>query len=58
MLKTISALIAALSLLACLAAPVVYFRGAISAEAYEQIFSAASAAWFVFATLWAQSRRR
>lgn len=58
MRKAISGAIAALSLLACLAAPVGYFAGALDQEAYRRIFGAASLAWFIAATIFATSRRQ
>ncbi len=56
MRKAISGAVAVLSLLACLAAPVLYFVGALDEQAYRQLFGAASLAWFLAATIFAASR--
>jgi len=47
-----------LSLILCLATPIIYFLGKISEENYKLIFLLASIAWFVFATLWATKRKK
>ena len=43
--------LALLSLLACLAFPLMYFWGAIALPAYKNLLAAASLGWFVFATM-------
>jgi len=50
-------LLALVSLLACLAIPLLYFWGQVTLAAYKNLLSGASLAWFVFATL-ALNRRR
>lgn len=54
--KAISGAIAALSLGACLGAPVAYFLGALEAGAFRLIFALASLGWFVGATIFTASR--
>jgi hypothetical protein len=44
------------SLAGCLAAPVLHFLGKLGSGSYKLVFLAASAGWFVFATLWASHR--
>jgi len=44
------------SLGVCLAAPVLHFLGKLSPDGTKLLFSAASAGWFVFATLWLRRR--
>ena len=44
------------SLAVCLAAPVLLFLGKLSPDDTKLLFSAASAGWFVFATLWLRRR--
>jgi len=56
--KAISGAVAALSLLACLAAPIGYFAGALGEESYRRLFATASLVWFVAATIFATSRGR
>jgi len=54
--------LAFVSLAACLAAPVAYFRGSLGEDAMKTIFSIASVGWFTSASLWsalsASPRRR
>ncbi len=52
MIRLIAGIVAALSLLACLAVPVLYFQGEIEAEKYKDVFLIASAGWFVGAIVW------
>lgn len=44
--------LAALSLAVCVISPFLYLRGAIAEAEYKNALLAASAAWFVFGTLW------
>lgn len=55
-MKGLLAVLAALSLGWCLAAPLLYFHGTLTMEAYKSHLLAASVAWFVFATLWTTRR--
>ena len=48
-LKHIMGVLAILSLIACLAAPVLFFLGRVSEGTYKAAFLVASIAWFVFA---------
>ena len=41
--------LAVASLIVCAAAPIQYFRGAMSAEVYKDVFLAGTVGWFVFA---------
>ena len=52
------AALAIISLLFCLASPLLHFFGIISMETYKWIFLFSSLGWFVFATLWASIRKR
>lgn len=45
-------LLALVSLLACLVAPVLLFNGVIDAATYKRALMAATAGWFVFAIAW------
>jgi hypothetical protein len=47
--KTITGLLALLSLAVCLAAPVLYFLGRVPERTYKTAFLIASIGWFVFA---------
>lgn len=58
MFKTAAALSSFISLVACLAVPVLYFNGAIGEAAYKNSLTVASVAWFVFATTWATRREQ
>jgi hypothetical protein len=55
--KALTGLLAALSLLVCLVAPVVYWHGALAEGAFRNVFAAASLAWFIFATWFAAGRK-
>jgi hypothetical protein len=48
-LKNLTSGLAVLSLVACLAAPVLFFLGRISEKSYKAAFLIASIGWFVFA---------
>jgi hypothetical protein len=45
-----------ISLATCLVAPLLHFLGKLGSGSYKLVFLAASAGWFVFATLWARRR--
>jgi hypothetical protein len=45
------------SLATCLGAAILHFLGRLSAPGFKLTFLLASVAWFVFAALWAKSRR-
>lgn len=57
MVKIGLGLLSLVSLAACLAAAVLYFYGRLPTQSFRLVFLLASIAWFVFATLWAKSRR-
>ena len=57
MVKIGLGMLSLVSLAACLAAAVLYFYGRLSTQSFRFVFLLASIAWFVFATLWAKSRR-
>jgi len=44
-------LLALLSLLACLASPLMFFWGQVTMPVYKNLLAAATVAWFVFATM-------
>jgi len=46
-----------ISLLSCLAFPVLYFLRKTSQKQYKLSFLLASIVWFIFATLWAQQKK-
>lgn len=48
-LKNLTGGLAVLSLVACLAAPILFFLGRISETSYKTVFLIASIAWFFFA---------
>ena len=48
-LKHIMGVLAILSLVACLAAPILFFLGRVSEGTYKTAFLVASIGWFVFA---------
>ena len=48
-LKHITGVLAILSLIACLAAPILFFLGRVSERTYKAAFLIASIGWFVFA---------
>jgi exosortase/archaeosortase len=54
----ITRVLAAISLLACLAMAYLFFTGAVSEASYKTVFALASLAWFVFATLAIRKRSR
>ncbi len=56
MLKSLAAVIAGLSLLACLGMPFLYFRGAMAESMFQWLFAVASIAWFVGATMFASQK--
>jgi len=47
-----------LSLAVGLAAPMLYFLGVVPESRFKLILLAASAGWFVFATLWSGARKK
>jgi hypothetical protein len=47
-----------MSLALCLAAPILHFLGRLSAQDFRLVFLTASVGWFVFATLWANARKK
>ncbi len=57
-MKAIFGTLSVLSLALCLGAAIGHLWGQMSQEAYRSVFLAASLAWFVFAVLWAEYRRR
>ena len=57
-MKTLSAVAALVSLGLCLAAPVLYFAGALTGTAFKMALVPASLGWFFFAALWASARKK
>ena len=53
MIRTIAAVVSAVSLLTCVTVPVLYFQGTVDAGTFQRIFAAASLGWFAAATTWA-----
>ena len=51
-------ILAVLSLLACLAAPVLFFFDKLDKQSFQTIFAVASAGWFIFAVLLNQSKKK
>ncbi len=49
-------LLALLSLAACLAAPVAYFRGSLDEDAMKNLFLLASVVWFAASGFWSGKR--
>jgi hypothetical protein len=45
------------SLAACLVSAILHFLGRFSAPDFKLVFLLASICWFVFATLWAKTRK-
>ena len=58
MIKSISAVVALVSLAFCLAVPVWYFRGEYSFDTYKTLFLVASVGWFVAAAVYDARRGR
>ena len=57
MIRTVAAVVGGLSLLTCVAVPVLYFQGALDAASFKGIFAAASLGWFAAAITWATRRK-
>jgi hypothetical protein len=47
-----AATVAGVSLIGCLAAPVLHFQGTLEEDAYRTLFGIATAGWFLGATAW------
>ncbi len=58
MTRALAAAVAGVSLLGCLAAPVLHFRGMLGEEAYRLMFGLASVGWFSGATVWTVLTRK
>jgi hypothetical protein len=56
--KPTFSILAVLSLLACLAAPVLFFFDKLDKQSFQTIFAVASAGWFIFAVLLNQSKKK
>ena len=56
MTKRVLGWLAAASLLACLAVPLLHFIGRLGAPAYEKALAGVSLGWFVSATAWSAKR--
>ena len=56
-MKKIIASISVLALVVCLALPIMFFRGSVGEFELKTGFLAASAVWFVGATVWARKRK-
>lgn len=52
-MKTAAAALALLCLATCLTVPVLFFYGVLARGVFEGVFLAASAGWFLGASLWA-----
>lgn len=52
MTRALAGVVAGASLLSCLAAPILHFRGTLEEEAYRLMFGLASVGWFAGATVW------
>jgi hypothetical protein len=57
-MKVIHLILATASLAACAALPFLYLHGSVSLADFKLLLAAASAGWFVFATLWVERRKR
>ena len=57
MIRTIAAVVSAVSLLTCIIVPVLHFQGTVGADSFQRIFAAASLGWFAAATTWATRRK-
>lgn len=53
MIRRVCLWMAILSLLGCLAAPLLYFLGRMEMSTYKTLLAVATVSWFVFATTWA-----
>lgn len=58
MLKTLSAIVAAVCLLACLWTPVAFFHGSMEKAAFQWAFGLASIGWFIGATAFVSLRSK
>jgi len=58
MQRILFGILAFISLVLCLAFPILRFLGRIEADRYKSGFLFASIAWFVFATLWATRAKK
>ncbi len=58
MIRPLAAIISLLSIATCLAAPILYFYGYLSADAFKQLFAGASVLWFISATVWVEQPRK
>ena len=56
MLRQAAGFVAVLSLITCLAYPIMYFLGGIDAELMKSFFLVASIVWLVTASLWFRDR--
>ncbi|MGZ4887171.1 MAG: hypothetical protein ACXVI6_03925 [Candidatus Aminicenantales bacterium] len=57
-MKTLLAVSSLLSLLLCLAAPVLFFLGVLPEASYKLALFLASLGWFFLATSWASYRKK
>jgi len=53
MIRKVCLWMAILSLLACLATPLLYFLGRMEMSTYKALLAVATGSWFIFATAWA-----
>ena len=58
MIKPIASVVALVSLVACLVAPVLYFAGRVEIDSYKTVFLIASIAWFVAAAVYDRQQQR
>ncbi len=57
-MKTLTAVVALISLILCLAGPVLYFAGALTEAGFKLALVPASLGWFFFASVWASARKK
>ncbi len=57
-MKKLLAVFSVLSLVLCLAAPVLYFLGRLTEANFKLALALASAAWFFLATAWASYAKK
>ncbi len=57
-MKKLLAVLSILSLLLCLAAPILFFYGRLTEASFKLSLALASAAWFFLATAWASYAKK
>jgi hypothetical protein len=56
-IRTVIIVLAALSLAACLAAPILFFLGSVEMVSYKNVLLAGTLGWFICASILAARRR-